>query len=307
MDTKELIKDSAIWAGLNKPGMPVEEADVVLFGIPFDGATSFRSGTRTAPNELRQITYTIDPTTEDFECFDDLKVVDLGDVNCDAELEVFFKEAEDMACECVEKKKFFIMIGGDHSVTIPVHRGVNKGLNEDFGIIHIDAHFDMNDHLHGNKYSHGSTERRALDLEHVEGLDSLYFVGVRNMDMDEVDFFKTHTTNVLGAKKVRALGWEESAKRVVEKMKPRKNIYITVDIDALDPAYAAGTGTPQFGGLDSRELLNILEYLFANLPIVGMDVVEVAPNLDPSLSALFAARKIVTECMGHWYRKNKGF
>ena len=90
-------------------------------------------------------------------------------------------------------------------------------------------------------------------------------------------------------------------------MKKHKNIYLTLDIDCLDPAYAPGTGTPQFGGMDSRELLNILDYLFRNLNIIGMDVVEVAPNLDASKISLFAARKIVTECMGHWYRKHVGY
>lgn len=87
-------------------------------------------------------------------------------------------------------------------------------------------------------------------------------------------------------------------------MKDLKHVYITLDIDCLDPAYAAGTGTPQFGGMTSRELLSILEGLF-ELPIIGMDVVEVAPNLDPSLSSLFAARKIVTECWWHHYKKNR--
>ena len=306
METKELIQNPSLWAGLNQPGMKVEDADVVVFGIPYDGATTFRSGARTAPKDLREITYTIDPTTEDFECFGDLKVVDLGDTVSENHDEIF-AQAEKMACECASKKKFFIMIGGDHSVTIPVHRGVDKGWKEDFGIIHFDAHFDMNDQQHGNKEAHGCTERRALELTNVEGLDSLYFVGIRSLDMDEVKFYNTHKMNVLSSKKIREIGWKECAQTIVEKMKRRKNIYITLDIDCLDPAYAAGTGTPQFGGMDSRELLNILSYLFEKLPVMGMDVVEVAPSLDQSLSALFAARKIVTECMGHWYRKNKGF
>ena len=306
METKEMINDPAIWAGLNKPGMKVEDADIVIFGIPYDGATTFRSGAKTAPKDLREITYTIDPTTEDFECFSDLKVVDLGDADTENH-DVIFKQAEQMAYECTQKGKFFIMIGGDHSVTIPVHRGVNKGLNDDFGIIHFDAHFDMNDQQHGSREAHGCTERRALELDHVAGLDALYFVGIRSLDFDEVEFYKNNKMNVVTSKEIRSAGWEESAKKIIEKMKKYKNIYISLDIDCLDPAYAAGTGTPQFGGMDPRELLNMIVYLFEKLPIMGMDVVEVAPNLDPSLSSLFAARKLVTECMGHWYRKNKGF
>lgn len=304
--TEELIKSTAIWAGLNKPGIAMEDADIIIFGIPYDGAVQFRSGARNAPNALRNITFTISPTTEDLECFADLKVLDLGDIDCSNQ-ERFFRQAKETASQCCEKKKFFIMIGGDHSTSIPVHRGVNRGLGEDFGIIHFDAHFDLCEDQDGNRLSHGSTERRALELRHLAGIDSLYFVGIRSLELDEVDFLKQNKINVLTSKSIRELGWRESAEKIVEKMKDRKNIYITLDIDCLDPGYAAGTGTPQFGGLSPRELLNMLGFLFEKLPIAGMDVVEVAPDLDPSLSALFAARKIVTECMGHWYRKNIGF
>jgi len=304
--TKELIKDSSLWAGLNKPGIPMEDTDIVVFGIPYDGAVQFRGGARNAPSALRNITFTISPTTEDLECFSDLKILDLGDLDCSRQ-EIFFEEAAKVARQCCEKKKFFIMIGGDHSTTIPVHRGVDAGLNEDFGIIHFDAHFDLCDDQDGNRLSHGSTERRAIELKNVAGIDSLYFVGIRSLELDEVDFLRQNKINVLTSKRIRDIGWKESAEKIVEKMKHRKNIYITLDIDCLDPGYAAGTGTPQFAGLNPRELLNILGFLFEKLPVVGMDVVEVAPDLDPSLSAVFAARKIVTECMGHWYRKNIGF
>ena len=151
MNTKEMIQNSSLWAGLQKPGMKLEDADVVIFGIPYDGAVSFRGGASTAPDELRNITYTIDPTTEELEYFGDLKVVDVGNVDCTSQ-ESFFQEAETISRECAEKGKFFIMIGGDHSVTIPVQKGVDQGLGEDFGIIHLDAHFDLNDDQQGNKY-----------------------------------------------------------------------------------------------------------------------------------------------------------
>lgn len=97
---------------------------------------------------------------------------------------------------------------------------------------------------------------------------------------------------------------ERTIEVIKEKMKDFENIYITIDIDSLDPAYAPGTGTPQFGGLDSRELLDLLYGLF-ELPVIGFDVVEVSPKLDESSIAVFAARKILTECWGHHLRKNK--
>ncbi len=156
--------------------------------------------------------------------------------------------------------------------------------------------------MDGDKLSHGSTQRRSLELNHVEDIDSLFFIGIRSIEEDEYEFKQSNNINVISASEYNQMGTEEVIKRVKKKMEKFNKIYITLDIDCLDPAYAAGTGTPQFGGLTSRELLDLLKGLF-DLPIIGFDVVEVAPNLDPALTSLFAARKIITECWGHQLRK----
>ncbi|PAB59088.1 agmatinase [Anaeromicrobium sediminis] len=298
----EMIKDHRIWAGLNKPDLSPDESDVLIFGIPFDGSVSFRSGAKDAPKALREITYTISPTTEDLKSFADLKVLDLGDC-CGENRNEVFEKAEEFTYQAVKSNKFFTMIGGDHSTTIPVHKGIDRALDEPFGIIHFDAHFDLCDDQGGDKLSHGSTERRALELKNVTNTDNLFFVGIRSIESDELDFFHNNKINVLTSKEVHHKGVEKSLEIIKNKMKNFNKIYITLDIDCLDPAYAGGTGTPQFGGLTSRELLDLLYGLF-ELPIIGFDVVEVAPKLDPSLTSLFAARKIITECWGHYYRKN---
>lgn len=298
-----VIHDPAIWAGLNHPELSLEEADIAVFGIPYDGGVSFRSGTREAPQELRKITYTISPTTEDFRDISPLKVKDLGDC-VGKDRDEMFTEAEELAFRAVQAGKFFTMIGGDHSVTIPIHRGINRAVEEDFGIIHIDAHFDLCDDMHGDKLSHGSTERRATELSHVGDSDHLYFLGIRSIESDELDFYHNNQINVLSAATIDHQGVPAVVEQVVAHMKRFSKVYITLDIDCLDPAYAAGTGTPQFGGLTARQLLDLLKGLFDGLNIIGMDLVEVAPKLDPSLAALFAARKIVTECWAHHYFKN---
>lgn len=300
---QDIIKNPALWAGLNKPDISMADCDVAVFGIPFDGGVSFRSGAKTAPDALRNITYTISPTTEDFQDFSDLKVKDMGNALGNTRDELF-ESAEEMAYKAVKAGKFFTMIGGDHSTTIPVHRGIDKALDESFGIIHIDAHFDLCNDQNSDTLSHATTERRALELDNVDGIDNLFFLGIRSIESDELDFFANNKVNVLSAKEISKIGADAVISQVKEKMKDLKHVYITLDIDCLDPAYAAGTGTPQFGGMTSRELLNILEGLF-DLPVIGMDVVEVAPNLDPSLSSLFAARKIVTECWWHHFKKSK--
>jgi agmatinase len=232
-----------------------------------------------------------------------VKVKDLGDC-VGKDRDEMFAEAEELAYQAVKAGKFFTMIGGDHSVTIPVHRGVNRAVEEDFGIIHIDAHFDLCHEMHGDILSHGSTERRATELSHVGDSDHLYFLGIRSIESDELEFYQNNKINVLSAADVDHLGVPAALERMVSHMKRFSKVYITLDIDCLDPAYAAGTGTPQFGGLTARQLLDLLKGLFDGLNIIGMDVVEVAPRLDPSLAALFAARKIITECWAHHYFKN---
>ena len=275
-----ITEDKTIWAGLNHPELPLEEADIAVFGIPYDGGVSFRSGTCEAPQELRKITHTISPTTEDFRDISSVKVKDLGDC-VGKDRDEMFDDAEKLAYQAVKAGKFFTMIGGDHSGTIPVHRGVNRAVEEDFCIIHIDAHFDLCHEMHGDILSHGSTERR-----------------------DARESSQNNKINVLSAADVDHLGVPAALERMVSHMKRFSKVYITLDIDCLDPAYAAGTGTPQFGGLTARQLLDLLKGLFDGLNIIGMDVVEVAPRLDPSLAALFAARKIITECWAHHYFKN---
>lgn len=301
-NTNEMIKDTGLWAGLNKPTMDNNEADVVVFGIPYDGGVSFRNGAKEAPAALREITYSIAPTTEHFESIKAFKVHDLGDIEADTRDDLY-ADVEGVVADLVANDNFFMMIGGDHSTTIPVLRGIDKALDEQFGIIHIDAHFDLCDTLEGDYLSHGSTERRALELDNIESTENQFFIGIRSIEEDEYDFMENNHVNIISASKFDEIGVEQVLTQIKAKMSRFNKVYITLDIDCLDPAYAAGTGTPQFGGLTSRQLLKLLRGLF-DLPIIGFDVVEVAPKLDPALTSLFAARKIITESWGHMHRKN---
>lgn len=308
----KVSRSSEAWCGLNKPELNEDDVDVVIFGIPFDEAVSYRQGAQRGPEDLRANTLHSTPFTEEFKSFEDLKVFDAGDFALDPASDhtfeekrnMLFKSIEDYTCELVKKGKYFNMIGGDHSVTIPVLKGVDKALNSDFGIIHIDAHFDLCDNMDGDKLSHGSVERRSLELDNISSEDNIYFVGIRSIEPKEYQFKKQANLNVFTAKECYKAGIDQVTKSVVNHMRKYKKIYITFDIDALDPAYAAGTGTPQAGGLSSREALILLEGLYKELNIIGMDIVEIAPILDPSLSSMFAGRKLLTESWGHLYEKN---
>ncbi|MCI5687912.1 MAG: agmatinase [Emergencia sp.] len=295
----EFVKDERSWCGLNRPGMKEENADVVIFGIPYDGGVSYRGGAAEAPQMLRANTLHSTPCTERLAWFDTLNVVDGGDFE-GSDREAVFAEVQSYVAELVRKGVRFTMVGGDHSVTIPVERGINDAVDEEFGIIHIDAHMDLCEALEGDLLSHGSTERRALELDHVKSLENMYFIGIRSIEPDEFELYKEGNVQVKTAYDCYHEGIEAVAADCVEKMKKFSKVYLTFDIDALDPGYAAGTGTPQFGGLTSRMALTLLEKLFSGLNIIAFDVVEIAPALDPSLAAMFAGRKLITEGWGYW-------
>ncbi|WP_028829296.1 agmatinase [Proteocatella sphenisci] len=305
--TDEMIKNETLWGGLCS-GMSSEEkekeADIVVFGIPFDGNVSYREGAKDAPAAIRESTIPIPATTEYFEDMSGNKVVDIGDFNSE-DFETVYLDVEKKVSELVKNRKFFTMIGGDHSVTIPVLSGINKAIDHEFGVIHIDAHFDLCDELGGSKLSHGCTERRAIEMDNVGKSENIFFIGIRSVEPDELIYIRENKVNVINAAEYERLGTEKVIESVKEKMSHLKSIYLTVDIDCLDPAYSAGTGTPKFGGLTSRQLLDLLRGLF-DLPIIGFDVVEVAPSLDASMTSVYAGQRIITECWGHHLRKTKG-
>ncbi len=295
-------KDKGAWCALNRPDIEEKEADIVIFGIPFDEGVSYRSGANMGPSTLRENTFSSTPYTEDFESLTELKVHDGGDFK--GTRDEIFPEVEEYTEMLVREGKFFTMVGGDHSVTIPVHKGIDDALDEEFGIIHIDAHFDLCDELGGDELSHGSTERRAIELDNVGSTDNLYFIGIRSIEPDEYQFKSKNKVNVFNAKACHEKDPEEIAGKVAEHMERFDKVYITLDIDCLEVGFAPGTGTPQFGGLYPRQVLRILEILFERLDVIGFDVVEVAPPLDaPAHTAMFAARKIITEVWGFYGKK----
>lgn len=296
---KNYAKDKSSWCGLNRVGMDEKDADAIVFGIPFDGGVSYRAGAAEAPDILRANTLCSTPSTEKLEFYDSFNVVDAGNF-IGEDRELLFKEIQEYVAELVRKGIKFTMIGGDHSVTIPVQRGINEALNEDFGIIHFDAHMDLCDALEGDSLSHGCTERRALELENISSFENIYFVGIRSIEADEFILYKENKIQVKRAYDCYKEGMEKIAEDCIRKMKRYNKVYLTFDIDSLDPAYAAGTGTPQFGGLTSRMALTFLEEIFTHLNIIGFDVVEIAPSLDPSLISMYAGRKIIQEAWGYW-------
>ncbi len=298
----EFSKSKDAWFSLNKPEMKESEVDAVVFGIPFDEGVSYRGGASEAPKMLRKNTLVATPTTESLCYFEEFTVFDSGDF-ISKNRDELFKEVEEYVEYLVKNNIKFTMVGGDHSVTIPVEKGINNALNEEFGIIHIDAHMDLCETLSGDRLSHGCVQKRALEMENIGSLENLFFIGIRSIEPDEFELYKKTDIKVKTAYDCYKEGIESIAKQCIEAMKPYKKVYLTFDIDALDPAYAGGTGTPQFGGLTSRMVLTLLEELFSNINIIGFDVVEISPPLDDSLNSMYAGRKIISEAWGYWAKE----
>ena len=287
------------WFGLNTPDAKATDVDAVIFGIPYDGGVSYRGGAAEAPDLLRANTDHATPCTERLDYFSEFKVLDAGNFEGDDRDEIF-AQVQDFVEGLVRQGTRFTMIGGDHSVTIPVERGVNAALDEPFGIIHIDAHMDLSLELEGDPLSHGSTEQRALEMSNITSEENLYFIGIRSIEPDEFEFSRGRNIQVKTSYDCYAEGIDKVAEDCISRMEKFDKVYLTFDIDALDPAYAAGTGTPQFGGLTSRMAMTLIQKLFSELNIIGFDIVEIAPPLDDSLASMYAGRKILTEAWGIW-------
>jgi agmatinase len=277
-------------------------ADVGIVGVPFDGGTGGRIGTAEAPLYLRELARHKTLTTEDGILLDKITVHDYGDVELGRSWEQFCENTRNLAAKAL-KHRFALFMGGDHSVSIPLTAAFDDSIQTAWGLIQIDAHPDLADIERGFKWSHACTARRALELP---GLSSskLAFVGLRSFMSEEIKWLRDHPeTNWFTAKTCFQRGMDKVADSIISQMAGLDAVYLTLDIDNLDPAFAPGTGTPQAGGLATRDVLVLLERLFTELPIRAMDIVEVAPPLDHSDITGFAAIKFIYESFGFQQQK----
>lgn len=282
-----------LWSGLvrDDPAAPVG-----VLGIPFDGAVSFRRGTALAPARLRELTPHLAPCTEEGQPLD-LPVRDYGDVPADLEWPRYFQTVEDRALEAL-RHPLALFLGGDHSVSIPLMQAFNRTVDGPFGVLHFDAHPDLCDVYDGHRWSHACTERRALELSGLEP-EHLIFVGLRSFVREEWEFLKQHPQIAYyTARQCHQRGIQAVTEEVVERLQGVPAVYFSLDIDGLDPAFAPGTGTPEGGGLTTRDLLELVQGVFEGVSVRAMDVVEVAPPLDQADITSFAALKVIYEVWG---------
>ncbi|MBA2847485.1 agmatinase [Methanococcus maripaludis] len=258
------------------------DADFVIFGIPFDATTSYKPGARFGPDEVRNASWgleTFSPILK--KDLIDVKICDKYNLLMEGNQTEIINRAYNASKDILEAKKIPVMIGGEHSVTYPVVKAV-KSVYDDFAVIHFDAHCDLREEYMGNEQSHASVIRRTYDLT-----KDIFQFGIRSGDQDEWEFGWENTN----------ISMEMPTKDDIKKIKElEKPVYVTIDIDVLDPAFVPGTGTPEPCGFTPKELINSL-YLLEEIKekIVGFDVVEVSPHYDIGKITSVTAAKIIRE------------
>ena len=284
----------------------VEEADVIIMGVPFDGAVSAAKGAAAAPDCLRELSKILPLVTEEGRVFHSLKIRDEGNVPAHLNWEQYFGEVNKRAHDIITRGKFCIFLGGDHSVSIPLESAFSRAhAQEKIGIIHFDAHCDLADEYDRHRWSHACTQRRALELPNVKP-KGLTLVGIRSFMVDELEFLEKNSgIRIINAREIYKQGLGYTFKTINERYQDYQAIYCSIDIDVLDPAFAPGTGTPESGGLSTRELMELVREIMAQLPVQAMDIVEVSPPLDSSNITSWAALKVIYEIFGEALNRKK--
>ena len=274
----------------------VPRADIAVVGIPFDSGVSYRPGTRFGPSHVRESSRLLRPynPAQDVSPFQIAQVVDAGDIPVNPfDLTEAVTEVERAALALGERVQRIVTIGGDHTVALPLLRAV-AAKHGPVAVLHFDAHLDTWDTYFGAPITHGTPFRRASE-EGLIDLTASCHVGTRGPLYSKQDLEDDERLgfSIVSSEYIEEHGVEAGIARILQRIGD-KPLYVSIDIDVLDPAHAPGTGTPEAGGLTSRELLRILRALKSQ-NIVGADVVEVSPAYDHAQMTGIAASHVVYE------------
>ena len=270
----------------------VGRADIAVVGIPFDSGVSYRPGARFGPAHVRQASRLLRPYNPalDVSPFAARQVVDAGDIACNPfDIAEAIGQIQAGARRLNEEAMKLVSIGGDHTIALPLLRVIHER-HGPVALLHFDAHLDTWDTYFGAPYTHGTPFRRATE-EGLLDLARSVHVGIRGPLYTSEDlgdgFLAVHCTDI------ELHGLATAIERMLERLGDRP-VYVSVDIDVLDPAHAPGTGTPEAGGMTSRELLTMLRAL-AGHQVVSADIVEVAPAYDHAEITGIAAAHVAYE------------
>jgi len=265
-----------------------EESQAVIYGMPMDWTVSFRPGSRFGPARIREVSIGLEEYSPYLDrLLEDIQYFDAGDIplpfgNVEGSLDMI----RNFVAKVLEDGKFPLGLGGEHLVSWPIFQAVYEKY-KDMVVFHFDAHTDLRDSYEGYQYSHSTPIKKACNLI---GGKNVYSFGIRSGMREEFEWAKEN----MHLYKYDVL---EPVKKVLPTIGNRP-IYLTIDIDVLDPAHAPGTGTTEAGGITSRELLDTIHFMANNRAnVIGCDLVEVAPVYDHSEMTQIVASKIVRELL----------
>jgi agmatinase len=291
-----------------QPDWGAIDADVAVMGAPFDFGTQWRAGARFGPRAIREASTLFSfghagayDHEDDTTYLEGVRIVDIGDadiVHTDTEKSHANIEAGVRAI--LKAGALPVVLGGDHSVNIPCINAFS-----DHGPIHvvqIDAHLDFVDERHGVRYGHGNPMRRAAEKPYVTGLSQFGIRNVSSTAKEGYDAARVMGSDILSVRQIRKLGLEATLARVPE----GRDYYVTIDIDGFDPSIAPGTGTPSHGGFLYYEVLEFLDGLAKRGRVVGIDLVEVAPDYDHTGTTAILAAQVLLNFIGRIFAGRAG-
>ncbi len=263
-----------------------ENADFIIFGVPYDGTSSFRHGSKFAPDEIRKASYNLESFSPEYKfSLRALKIHDFGNIvelDENVNVDAIIDAVKFYFSKFFEDGKFPIMLGGEHSITAGICKALRK---DDVGMIVIDAHADFRDTYMGSKFNHACVARRCY--ENLNG--RVVSIGVRSVSEEEYNDAEEQGYRWITSREVFEDGWKKAVNKALDIISTDR-IYLSVDIDGIDPSFAPGTGTPEFFGLNPLDVKNIIDHLAPYL--LGFDIVEVNPEYDNGNTAILAARLV---------------
>ncbi len=286
------------WGGL--AGASLDEASVVVAGIPYDGSAVYRKGAAQAPERMRKLSPVMPPVSEDGRLLAGLKVHDLGDLDAGGAIETGWQGVAARLAE-VPPAALLTVLGGDHCITIAT-LAAQALRHPDLAVLWVDAHPDLCDFSRGGRWTCGCAMRRALEVSQIDPRRVVIAAG-RDYDPEELEFIRAQDMLLVSIVDLAA-----DPKRAVQAIADRlagQRVHVSFDIDALDPAYAPATEIPSAGGLSTREALDLLRAVAQRSVFIGMDLVEVAPPFDSSDITSLAALKLIFELWGMFWTGNR--
>ncbi|WP_405395670.1 agmatinase [Microbispora hainanensis] len=290
------------------------DADVVILGAPFDGGTSHRPGARFGPNAIRQTCYLPHDGSRPslalrVDALKDLRVLDAGDVETYAgDIEGSLRAIEDAVARIAASGAIPVVLGGDHTIALPDATGVAR--HHGFGrisMVHFDAHADTGDIEFGHLHGHGQPMRRLIESGAIRG-DRFLQIGLRGYwpGPEILDWMAGQRMRSYEMTEIVARGLDECLTEAYAiALDDCDGVYLSVDVDVCDPGHAPGTGTPEPGGLSARQLLDAVRRTCYELPVVGLEIVEVAPPYDHADITAYLGNRVVLEALSAIARRRR--